>query len=58
MVPHGEAPVVPVAGRHVEVMFTVLLVLSGMRAAHHTSFAAGLLALAPLLLAQMAVPIG
>ena len=49
--------VIPVAGPHIGVMFTVLLVLSGMRAAHQTTFATGLLALTPMFLAQLAMPL-
>lgn len=48
---------VPVVGPHVDIMFTVLLVLSGMRAAHETTFATGLLALAPLMVAQLVAPL-
>ncbi len=46
--------VFPVVGIHIDMMFTVLFVLSGLHAAHRTSFAAGLLALLPMMLAAMA----
>ena len=49
--------IIPKAGPHVNVMFTVLLVLSGMRAAHATTFATGLLALTPVIIGQLFFPL-
>lgn len=49
--------VIPQAGPHITVMFTVLLVLSGMRAAHATTFATGLLALTPVMIGQLFFPL-